>query len=201
MFRFGMFALEQFKERLHEWPQYCSHIVQISHLREGYAALVGEIEDVSTSDSFSAPSSSNTQAFGPGGGVSRPGSSSVGGGGDTTASGSASGSGGNNVALSSGSVLGGEISVPSGGIAMGGFGSAGTSAASTFTALKPSSSAGMGPTKIELPAPTIPLNKELIKPRKAVFGPGLGRAVNAPAPPSSSESSGGTSQSGTTTAS
>ena len=29
MFRFGMFALEQFKERLHEWPQYCSHIVQI----------------------------------------------------------------------------------------------------------------------------------------------------------------------------
>ena len=201
MFRFGMFALEQFKERLHEWPQYCSHIVQISHLREGYAALVGEIEDVSTSDSFSAPSSSNTQAFGPGGGVSRPGSSSVGGGGDTTASGSASGSGGNNVALSSGSVLGGEISVPSGGIAMGGFGAAGTSAASTFTALKPSSSAGMGPTKIELPAPTIPLNKELIKPRKAVFGPGLGRAVNAPAPPSSSESSGGTSQSGTTTAS
>eukprot|EP00975_Prorocentrum_lima_P023213 4883530-Prorocentrum_lima.AAC.1 len=44
MFRFGMFALEQFKERLHEWPQYCSHIVQIGHLREGYAALVGEIE-------------------------------------------------------------------------------------------------------------------------------------------------------------
>jgi CCR4-NOT transcription complex subunit 1 len=44
MFRFGMFALEQFKERLPEWPQYCSHIVQIGHLREGYAALVGEIE-------------------------------------------------------------------------------------------------------------------------------------------------------------
>jgi CCR4-NOT transcription complex subunit 1 len=44
MFRFGMFALEQFKERLHEWPQYCSHIVQIPHLKEGYAVLVAEIE-------------------------------------------------------------------------------------------------------------------------------------------------------------
>ena len=44
MFRFGMFALEQFKERLHEWPQYCSHIVQIPHLKDGYADLVGEIE-------------------------------------------------------------------------------------------------------------------------------------------------------------
>jgi CCR4-NOT transcription complex subunit 1 len=44
MFQFGMFALEQFKARLHEWPQYCSHIVQIPHLRDGYAELVGEIE-------------------------------------------------------------------------------------------------------------------------------------------------------------
>lgn len=44
MFDFGMFALEQFKGRLHEWPQYCSHIVQIPHLKEGYARLVGEIE-------------------------------------------------------------------------------------------------------------------------------------------------------------
>lgn len=45
MFQFGMFALEQFKGRLHEWPQYCSHIVQIPHLRDGYADLVGEIEN------------------------------------------------------------------------------------------------------------------------------------------------------------
>lgn len=44
MFKFGMFALEQFKGRLHEWPQYCSHIVQIPHLKEGYAGLVAEIE-------------------------------------------------------------------------------------------------------------------------------------------------------------
>jgi CCR4-NOT transcription complex subunit 1 len=44
MFDFGMFALEQFKGRLHEWPQYCSHIVQIPHLKDGYVRLVGEIE-------------------------------------------------------------------------------------------------------------------------------------------------------------
>ncbi len=44
MFKFGMFALEQFKGRLHEWPQYCSHIVQIPHLKEQYAELVAEIE-------------------------------------------------------------------------------------------------------------------------------------------------------------
>jgi CCR4-NOT transcription complex subunit 1 len=44
MFRFGMFALEQFKDRLHEWPQYCSHIVQIPHLKQGYQSLVDEIE-------------------------------------------------------------------------------------------------------------------------------------------------------------
>ena len=37
MFRFGMFALEQFKARLYEWPQYCSHIVQIDHLKELHA--------------------------------------------------------------------------------------------------------------------------------------------------------------------
>jgi len=48
MFRFGMFALEQFKERLHEWPQYCSHIVQIPHLKDGYSDLVTEIETAMT---------------------------------------------------------------------------------------------------------------------------------------------------------
>lgn len=44
MFRFGMFALQQFKGRLHEWPQYCSHVVQIEHLKQGYQDLVQEIE-------------------------------------------------------------------------------------------------------------------------------------------------------------
>lgn len=44
MFRFGMYALEQFKSRLHEWPQYCSHIIQIPHLKQSHAQLVAEIE-------------------------------------------------------------------------------------------------------------------------------------------------------------
>lgn len=70
MFQFGMFALEQFKGRLHEWPQYCSHIVQIPHLKEGYADLVSEIETAmlesqnrastqGTAPSPNAPGSSN----------------------------------------------------------------------------------------------------------------------------------------------
>eukprot|EP01036_Dinobryon_divergens_P029707 gene29707-38838_t len=32
MFRFGKIALEQFRSRLGEWPQYCSHLIQIPHL-------------------------------------------------------------------------------------------------------------------------------------------------------------------------
>ena len=44
MFRFGMYALEQFKQRLYEWPQYCSHIIQIPHLKQSHAQLVQEIE-------------------------------------------------------------------------------------------------------------------------------------------------------------
>lgn len=54
MFRFGMFALEQFKGRLHEWPQYCSHIVQIPHLKDRYADLVNEIEQEITRGRSSA---------------------------------------------------------------------------------------------------------------------------------------------------
>ena len=60
MFRFGMFALEQFKGRLHEWPQYCSHIVQIPHLKEGYADLVKEIETAMVESQNKAPSASAT---------------------------------------------------------------------------------------------------------------------------------------------
>eukprot|EP00978_Attheya_sp_CCMP212_P003167 scaffold6570_cov51-Attheya_sp.AAC.6 len=58
MFRFGMFALEQFKSRLHEWPQYCSHIVQIPYLREGYGALVNEIEEAMEESSQNRATSS-----------------------------------------------------------------------------------------------------------------------------------------------
>ncbi|OMP00668.1 hypothetical protein COLO4_12469 [Corchorus olitorius] len=44
MFVFGTKALEQFVDRLIEWPQYCNHILQISHLRATHSELVTFIE-------------------------------------------------------------------------------------------------------------------------------------------------------------
>jgi len=44
MFVFGTKALENFVDRLIEWPQYCNHILQISHLRGTHADLVAFIE-------------------------------------------------------------------------------------------------------------------------------------------------------------
>ncbi|XP_015889443.2 uncharacterized protein LOC107424219 isoform X1 [Ziziphus jujuba] len=44
MFVFGTKALEQFVDRLIEWPQYCNHILQISHLRSTHLELVNFIE-------------------------------------------------------------------------------------------------------------------------------------------------------------
>nr|XP_025640967.1 CCR4-NOT transcription complex subunit 1 isoform X1 [Arachis hypogaea] len=44
MFTFGSLALEQFVDRLIEWPQYCNHILQISHLRSTHSEIVTFIE-------------------------------------------------------------------------------------------------------------------------------------------------------------
>lgn len=44
MFLFGSLALEQFVDRLIEWPQYCNHILQISHLRSTHVEIVAFIE-------------------------------------------------------------------------------------------------------------------------------------------------------------
>ena len=44
MFRFGKIALEQFRSRLGEWPQYCSHLVQIPHLSRHCADLYREAQ-------------------------------------------------------------------------------------------------------------------------------------------------------------
>ena len=44
MFMFGTTALEQFMDRVIEWPQYCNHILQISHLRGTHAEMVSAIE-------------------------------------------------------------------------------------------------------------------------------------------------------------
>lgn len=47
MFTFGITALEQFRTRLTEWPQYCSHLLQISHLRTARPDIVDFIEKTS----------------------------------------------------------------------------------------------------------------------------------------------------------
>ncbi|KAK1408886.1 hypothetical protein QVD17_41009 [Tagetes erecta] len=44
MFVFGTKALENFVDRLIEWPQYCQHILQISHLRGTHPEVVAFIE-------------------------------------------------------------------------------------------------------------------------------------------------------------
>ncbi|KAM0835821.1 hypothetical protein ACQ4PT_062703 [Festuca glaucescens] len=44
MFMFGTTALEQFMDRVIEWPQYCNHILQISQLRGTHAEMVSAIE-------------------------------------------------------------------------------------------------------------------------------------------------------------
>lgn len=44
MFVFGTKALEKFVDRLIEWPQYCQHILQISHLRGNQPELVAFID-------------------------------------------------------------------------------------------------------------------------------------------------------------
>ena len=40
MFAFGSDALEQFKRRLTEWPQYCQHLAQIPHLAQAHPDLL-----------------------------------------------------------------------------------------------------------------------------------------------------------------
>ena len=174
MFRFGMFALEQFKERLHEWPQYCSHIVQIPHLRQEYAALLSEIEgeigdnhsQASASTGPTAPTLESSQKTVESGGDNKKSSGAV-------------------LASAPSSILGGEISVPnaqsSSAPSVAGLVNDGNFSSSLAFGggIGGKSLAGTAPTRIELPAPAIPLKDQ--KPRKAVFGPGLGRAVNAPA--------------------
>ena len=43
MFRFGYLALQQFKGRLQEWPQYCAQILQIEHIKQ-FPDIVDHVE-------------------------------------------------------------------------------------------------------------------------------------------------------------
>mmetsp|Transcript_518 Transcript_518/g.1826 ORF Transcript_518/g.1826 Transcript_518/m.1826 type:complete len:2264 (-) Transcript_518:4073-10864(-) len=46
MFKFGTIALEQFKPRLSEWPQYCNHILQIQQLTQVHPELVDYVRRI-----------------------------------------------------------------------------------------------------------------------------------------------------------
>lgn len=84
MFRFGRMALEQFRARMGEWPQYCSHLIQIPHFGRNCPQLyddaqraVGNAVGTSTgSESAAATLSStgsdfNVSAAAPSGGAIR----------------------------------------------------------------------------------------------------------------------------------
>lgn len=46
MAKFGLCALDRFRMRLHEWPQYCSRILQLAYLRNIAPELCREIEGI-----------------------------------------------------------------------------------------------------------------------------------------------------------
>mmetsp|Transcript_13754 Transcript_13754/g.26653 ORF Transcript_13754/g.26653 Transcript_13754/m.26653 type:complete len:2543 (+) Transcript_13754:61-7689(+) len=54
MFRFGMWALKEFKDRLPQWPPYCTLIVQIPRLRANHPDLIAYLDGILSS----APGSS-----------------------------------------------------------------------------------------------------------------------------------------------
>jgi CCR4-NOT transcription complex subunit 1 len=72
MFKFGMCALEQFKQRLVEWPQYCHHILQISHVRQSHEELINYIQNALSSGRKDAATPTNTPPQQPAAGVSPP---------------------------------------------------------------------------------------------------------------------------------
>lgn len=62
MFKFGMCALEQFKQRLVEWPQYCHHILQITHVRQAHEDLINYIQEALSSSRPAGLAADGTQA-------------------------------------------------------------------------------------------------------------------------------------------
>jgi CCR4-NOT transcription complex subunit 1 len=63
MFRFGQIALEQFKSRLGEWPQYCSHLIQIPHLSRHNTELFQEAQRALSNPQPSTGNATGTQAY------------------------------------------------------------------------------------------------------------------------------------------
>lgn len=68
LFKFGVLALDQFKSRLSEWPQYCAHLIQIPHLsrlspdlfQEAQRGLSNQLQ--LTNSSITGPIQSNIPA-------------------------------------------------------------------------------------------------------------------------------------------
>ncbi len=55
MTKFGLCALDRFRKRLPEWPQYCARILAIPHLKHIAPELMGEVESiVNSASSFAA---------------------------------------------------------------------------------------------------------------------------------------------------
>lgn len=54
--KFGLCALERFRSRLHEWPQYCSHILELPRLKELAPDLIGEVQKALDMNVSSIPS-------------------------------------------------------------------------------------------------------------------------------------------------
>jgi len=55
IFKFGLYALEQFASRLHEWPQYCSHLHSIVNIQAVHPPLYRHIENILVHYSSNGP--------------------------------------------------------------------------------------------------------------------------------------------------
>jgi CCR4-NOT transcription complex subunit 1 len=63
MFRLVQIALDQFKSRLGEWPQYCSNLIQIPHFSRHNTDLFQEAQRALSNPQSSTGSTTGTQAY------------------------------------------------------------------------------------------------------------------------------------------
>lgn len=59
MFSFAIQALDSFRERLKEWPEFCYHILQVPHIREAQNELVDFIMNIVKANHVADPNSVN----------------------------------------------------------------------------------------------------------------------------------------------
>ena len=61
LFRFGVQALSQFQSRLDEWPQYCSHLLQIPHLVQAHPEIVQYIRSFQDNQAAGTATTATTE--------------------------------------------------------------------------------------------------------------------------------------------